>query len=269
MKFIDFKNQKIAYSVSKSEGTPIVFIHGFCEDSTMWEDFTSKWKKKYRIIKIDLPGHGESEILSEISIKDMGKAVMKVIKKLKVEKFILIGHSMGGYVSLEIAKKHSEQLLGLGLFHSHPFADSEEKKKGRYKSIEFINSHGHEFFAKKLIPQLFKTGFAGSHTHLLNKMVYRAGRFPAEGLKNALRAMAERKDNTKVLEKIECPVLMIIGKLDQTLDFETMVKQTTLPQLANVHILEKTGHMGMFSAERETQKIIANFVTYCLEKEEE
>ena len=266
MKFIDFKNQKIAYSTSKSEGTPIVFIHGFCEDSTMWEDFTSKREKKYQVIKVDLPGHGESEIAAEMSIKDMGKAVIKVIKKLKIEKFILIGHSMGGYVSLEIAKKHSDKLLGLGLFHSHPFADSEEKKKGRYKSIEFIKSHGHEFFAKKLIPQLFKIGFAGSHTHLLNKMVYRAGRFPVEGFINALQAMAERKDNTKVLEKIECPVLTIIGKLDQTLEFETMMKQTTLPQLADVHILEKTGHMGMFSAERETQKIVDNFAKFCIEK---
>lgn len=266
MKFIDFKNQKIAYSSSKSEGTPLIFLHGFCEDSTMWEDFTSKWKKKYQVIKIDLPGHGESEISEELSIKEMGKAVIKVIKKLKVEKFILIGHSMGGYVSLEIAKKHADKLLGLGLFHSHPFEDSEEKKKGRYKSIEFINTHGHMLFAKKLLPMLFKNGFQNSNSHLLNKMVFRASRFPTEGFKNALRAMAERKDNTKILKEINCPILMIIGKLDQTLGSKTMIKQTTLPTLTDVHVLEKVGHMGMFSAERETQRIVDSFVKFCTEE---
>lgn len=266
MKFIDYKDQKIAYSASKSDGIPVVFLHGFCEDSTMWEDFTGEWKKKYKVIKIDLPGHGESEIKSSFSIKEMGKVVMKVIKKLKVEKFILIGHSMGGYVSLEIAKKYEEKLIGLGLFHSHPYSDSKEKQVNRYKSIDFIDAHGHELFAKKLIPVLFKTGFSGSNTHLVNKMVFRASRFPAEGFKNALKAMAERKNNPEVLEQISVPLLIILGKLDTTLDFETMMKQTTLSALTDVHILENTGHMGMFSARKETQKIISNFIGFCEER---
>lgn len=263
MEFIEFQKQQIAFSDNKHKGTPVVFIHGYCEDQTMWEEFTEPFDPYYRIITIDLPGFGFSEIDGAVSIVEMADAVIAVLKHLKIKKYILIGHSMGGYVSLEIAKKESENLIGFSLFHSHPFEDAPEVKKKRLKAVKFIDEVGHEIYVKQLIPRLFKTDFHKSNHYLVGKLVYQASRGPREGLKNGQVAMANRVDNTKILKELNCPVQLIIGKLDETLAYPDMVKQVELPTKGSIHILEKVGHMGMFSAKRELQKIIQSFIEFC------
>ena len=263
MEFIEFQKQQIAFSDNKHKGTPVVFVHGYCEDQTMWDEFTEPFDPHYRIIKIDLPGFGLSEIKGAVSIEEMADAVIAVLKHLKVKKYILIGHSMGGYVSLEIAKKEPQKLLGFSLFHSHPFEDEPAVKKKRLKAVKFIDEVGHEIYVKQLIPRLFKTDFHKSNHYLVGKLVYQASRGPKEGLKNGQVAMANRVDNTEILKAIDCPVQLIIGKLDETLAYEEMVKQVELPKKGSIHILEKVGHMGMFSSKRELQKIVETFLEFC------
>ena len=128
MQAITFQNKKVAYH-SEGTGTPIVLLHGFCFDSRMWEEFTPLLSN-FQIIRIDLSGFGHSELQKESSIKGMADCVHAVLKHLKIKKCVLIGHSMGGYVSLEFAKKHGELLLGLCLFHSHPLQIPMKKKWG-------------------------------------------------------------------------------------------------------------------------------------------
>ncbi len=263
MEFVTYKKQKIAYYSNEVEGTAVVLIHGYTEDSTMWDEFVEPFEEDYHVVKVDLQGHGQSEIKDNGSIADMAAAVMKVVSKLKIKKFVLIGHSMGGYVSLEIAKNHSKNLLGLGLFHSHPFADSEATKKARMKAVEFIDTNGHELYCKQLIPRLFKVGYPNDNRFLIETLVFRASRFPAKGLKNGQIAMADREDRTEVLKNMPCPVLMIIGKLDTTLAYDEMVQQAAMPATGVVHIMEKTGHMGMFTATKKTQEMVVDFLEFC------
>ena len=178
MEFIEFQKQQIAFSDNKHEGIPVVFIHGYCEDQTMWDEFSEPFDIDYRLIKIDLPGFGLSEIKKSISIKEMADTVIAVLKHLKIKKYILIGHSMGGYVSLEIAKKEHQNLLGFCLFHSHPFEDSADVKKKRLKAVDFIEEIGQEIYVKQLIPRLFKPDFNKSNDYLVAKLVYQASRGP-------------------------------------------------------------------------------------------
>ena len=263
MEFIEFQNQKIAFSDNGQQGTSVVFIHGYCEDATMWSEFCEPFEEDFRLIKIDLPGFGKSEIKGKVSLVEMAEAVIAVLKHLEVKKYIYIGHSMGGYVGLELAKKAKDKLLGFGLFHSHPFADDEATKKKRHKSVDFIEQNGSALYAKQLIPLLFKKDFHKNNHFLIAKLVYQASKSPKEGLQNGQVAMAERVDNTDILKKLSCPVLMIIGKQEQTADYNLIVKQAEMPDLGVVHILEKAGHMGMFSAKKETQKIVENFLGFC------
>jgi len=263
MEFIEFQKQQVAFSDNKHKGTPVVFVHGYCEDQTMWDEFAEPFDLHYRIIKIDLPGFGLSEIKDAVSIKQMADTVIAVLKHLGVKKYILIGHSMGGYVSLEIAKKESKKLIGFSLFHSHPFEDEPDIKKKRLKAVDFIDEIGHELYVKQLLPRLFKKDFHKNHNHLIGKLVYQASRSPKEGLKNGQVAMANRVDNTQILKELNCPVQLIIGKLDETLAYEEMVKQVEMPKIGSIHILEKVGHMGMFSSKRELQKIVEGFLEFC------
>src|SRR5690606_32903791 len=89
-------------------------------------------------LRIDLPGFGNSDLMENLTIEKMAEAVNAVLEHLNMERCIMVGHSMGGYVSLAFAEQHADKLAGLCMFHSHPFADSEEKKEGRMKAIEFI-----------------------------------------------------------------------------------------------------------------------------------
>ncbi|MFK7932960.1 MAG: alpha/beta fold hydrolase [Saprospiraceae bacterium] len=264
MDFIKFKNKKIAYQTSGSrQGVPIILVHGFCEDSRVWNEFKPDLEEEHPVVCIDLPGFGASEVVDDISIADMAEAVHIVIKTLNLEQFIYIGHSMGGYVGAAFAKKYGEQLLGLVMFHSHPFADSEEKKVARQRVIDFIGRQGHVLYAKQLFPNLFAAGYARSNAFLMEKLTFRAISYPAAGIVNALQAMRNRPDNSSALTTLRCPVLFIIGEEDSVIDMENSIAQTHLPNIADIQVLPKVGHMGMFEARKKCSIIIRQFVPFC------
>lgn len=264
MKHITHRGRNISFD-SEGKGPAVVLLHGFCEDSRIWEDFKLDLTEEgYRVIVVDLPGFGQSEVIENITIEGMAEAVAAVLDHLNLDKVILIGHSMGGYVSLAFAEKHPERLTGLGLFHSQTMADSEEKKEARQKSIDFIRRQGSALYVKQTIPALFAPNFINSNTFLIEKLSFRASRSPAQGIITALEAMKNRPDRSEVLRQIRCPVLFIIGKLDNAVPWENSMAQTHLPLRADIHILEKVGHMGMFEATKQTQSIIRQFVQFCL-----
>jgi len=239
----------------------LVLLHGFCEDSRMWDDFLTLFPQR-KIVRIDLPGFGQSDLQENPSIEEMANVVKAVFDHLKIEKCVLIGHSMGGYVSLEFAKKYGEYLLGLGMFHSQPYADSEEKKITRNKSIDFIRRNGHIHYVKQVIPALFAYDFSKGYQFEVNKLLYNAIQNSSENIIAALEAMQNRVDNSVVLKQIDCPVLFVIGKQDQAIPLENSLNQTALPKIADIHILPSVGHMGMFEAKRKTAKIVKDFLLF-------
>lgn len=266
MKKITFQDTAIAYD-TVGKGPAVVLIHGFCEDSRMWEEFSLDLvEEKYKVITIDLPGFGQSSVWPNVSIADMAGAVHAVLQELKLDKVIMIGHSMGGYVSLAFAEKHPEYLIGMGMFHSHPYADSEEKKDGREKGIGFIERQGSALYVKQLIPALFAPDFVNSNAFLIEKLTFRASKYKAEGIIEGLKAMKNRPDRSPVLSTISCPVLFIVGKKDKAVPADKSMDQTHLPAISSIHILEKVGHMGMFEATKHTQLFVRKFIAFCLDR---
>ena len=261
MSEINFKEIKVNYS-SRGKGEAIVFLHGFCEDSSVWDDFISTFKSN-KIIRIDLPGFGSSEAMNNPSVELFADVVKSVLNHLEIKTCTLIGHSMGGYVSLAFAKKHAAHLNGLGIFRSYPYADSKEKKASRAKSIAFIKKNSHFHYIKQLFPNLFPPAFLSSNNFLVNKMIHRASSFSQAGIIGGLELMMNRPDNSEVLKNIKCPVLFIVGKEDEVIPFDKSMEQTALPDMAHIHVLKGVGHMGMFEATNETRKIIKFFVKFC------
>jgi pimeloyl-ACP methyl ester carboxylesterase len=265
-KFLQYNDRQIMYH-AEGKGFPVILVHGFCEDSNMWEEFKNDLlEEQYRVIRIDLPGFGQSDVIPDISITEMAKVVHAVANHLKISKPIFVGHSMGGYVGLAYAEQYPEQLSGLSLFHSHPFEDTEEKKNNRFKSIDFINRQGHVLFVKQLIPKLFTQQFVRSNAFLLEKMIFRATRYQTAGITSALAAMANRPDRAGVLSAITVPVQFIIGTEDSAIPRENSEAQIHLPQLADIQFLEKIAHMGMFEAQKKTQRLVRQFVQFCIQQ---
>lgn len=263
MRTINYYNHSVAYDV-RGKGIPLVFLHGFGENRQMWAEFTPHFED-YRVITIDFPGSGDADIM-EGSIARMAKIVNGVLLAEGIEKCIMIGHSMGGYVALAFAKLYEEKLLGYCLFHSQPNADSAEKKADRNKAVAFIQKHGHALYFKALIPKLFAPKFLSGNRHTVDKLTFYSSQMPSMGVIHQLKAMRDRPDNRAVLKNASVPVCFIIGKLDVAVPAENSLNQTFLPKTADIHILPKVGHMGMFEAEKKTVRILRNFIAFVLDK---
>jgi pimeloyl-ACP methyl ester carboxylesterase len=255
-------NSKVAYQ-KVGQGQILVLLHGFCEDSTMWADFVPLLSKKYTILTIDLSGFGHSDLLENTSITTMADATLAVLEFEKVNSCILIGHSMGGYVSLAVAQKKPQILLGLGLFHSHPYKDSSSKTHNRLKTIRFIERHGIAPFAGHFVRNLFPPPFVEDNKLFVEELIHKTSMHHSDAVLAASHAMIERDNRTDVLTNLACPALFIVGTLDNAIPVEHSLKQLSLPNISSVHILENVGHMGMFEAPVETLEIIVDFIEFC------
>jgi pimeloyl-ACP methyl ester carboxylesterase len=264
MESLPWRDGQLTYSQA-GKGTPVILVHGFCEDSYIWEDLRSDLlEENYRVICIDLPGFRRSTPQGD-RIEDYAAAVLAVAEELKLDPFVLLGHSMGGYTALAVAEQAPQRLLGLGLLHSHPYADPPEKQASRLKSVDFIERYGHEMYVKQLVPKLFAPRYAMSHRFLVDKLIFRAARYPLAGIANALRAMAARPDRSAVLSEMTCPVLFINGELDEAVPEDYRRDQLPLPALAQIHTFSKVAHMGLFEAAREVELAVRQFVAFCEE----
>src|SRR6056297_1337858 len=152
-------DKKISIHFSDSgQGTPVVLLHGFMENLMVWDDFAKELAASTRVIAIDLPGHGKTECFGETCTMDqMAKVVKAVLDHLSIEKCYLIGHSMGGYVTLAFAENHPERLWGFSLFHSVATPDTEEKKKARQQTINKINEDKKDEVILSHVPKTFAT----------------------------------------------------------------------------------------------------------------
>lgn len=245
-------------------GPVLVLIHGFCENKDLWKVFEKELLLNFRVIIPDLPGHGDSLVKTdEVSIEYLAKKVFDLLNFLEIKECVMVGHSLGGYVTLAFAERYPDMLKGFGLFHSTAFADPEEKKANRNRTIEFIEKNGMEPFADSFVAPLF---YHKNRPNLKDQisMMQNTCR---NTLKNAViaitKAMRDRKDRIEVLKGSKVPVLFIIGKEDNAVPLNKSLEQCYLPQKHEVLILEETSHMGMFEKTKECERLLVKFVKDC------
>lgn len=249
----------ISYRVT-GNGYPVLLVHGFGEEANVWDDMVSVLSKKYRLIIPDLPGSGNSELIADMSIEGMAETLQIILQAEKIKHCILIGHSMGGYITLAFADKYPDQLTGFGLFHSTAYADSPEKIATRRKGIAFIQEHGAFAFLKTATPNLFSPVTKEENPELVEKQIESLTGFTAESLVAYYEAMINRPDRTAVLKHSAVPVLFIIGNYDQAVSPDDGFKQAHLPEKSYIHLLSRSGHMGMLEETGESIRILESFL---------
>lgn len=263
IKQIRHNGKTISYR-TRGNGPLVVLLHGFGEDGSVWKGQFDLFPK-HQLIVPDLPGTGDSEAPDEMSMESLADAVKAVMDAEGGEKAVLIGHSMGGYITLAFAEKFPGALRAFGLFHSTAFADSEEKKETRRKGIRFIQEHGAAEFLKTATPNLYAPQSREAHPEWIAEHLAATHNFSPATLVSYYMAMINRPDRTAVLEESTVPVLFVMGRHDSAAPLQDVLKQCHLPRLSYIHILDEAGHMGMIEEETKTADLLSAFV-FTLEK---
>lgn len=258
-KTISYRDHSISYR-DTGKGRPIVLLHGLAEDGEIWKQQEAFLDDRYRLIIPDLPGSGSSELTDDVSMEAMADSVKAILDAEAIEETIMIGHSMGGYVTLAFAEKYGGMLKAFGLFHSTAYADSEERKAARKKSIEFIQAHGTLEYLKQATPGLFGDDYKKANAEVVYDIIQQYKTFNPLSIVAYLQAMMQRPDRTAVLKEFVKPVLFIIGKQDNAIPFDDSMKQCHLPTLSYIHILENAGHMGMVEEVEKSNSILETFL---------
>ncbi|MFH0867475.1 MAG: alpha/beta hydrolase [Bacteroidota bacterium] len=256
-----FNNAQIHYMVEgKLKQHTIVLLHGFTESLDIWDDFSAELSVDFKVICIDLPGHGKSECVSKAhSMELMADIVKSVLTEESVEECVMIGHSMGGYVALSFAEKYPAIIKGLGLFHSSAFPDTAEGKANRAKAIEAIEKN-HSGFIMSFIPDLFAEANRESLKNEIILMVEKAQMMTKEAIVAAQLGMMERGDKRNVLVNASFPVLFIAGKLDTRIPFEKVLEMIAIPKDSSTLLLHDIAHMGYMEARDKTLYAVKCFV---------
>ena len=240
-KHIFWKGHRIFYNLT-GNGSPVVLIHGFGEDGTIWNNQSAVLFQHHQLIIPDLPGSGRSDFIPNADIETYSDIIVELVKQESGSTPItLIGHSMGGYIALAFAEKNPSMLNGFGLVHSTAFADSEDKKQARLKSIDFIKNNGAAAFLETAIPGLFAPDFVQQHADQVMTLVEKGKHFTADSLVQYYEAMMSRPDRIEVLKNFDKPILFIIGGKDNAIPLESSLKQCHLPKQAHIDILPDCG----------------------------
>lgn len=245
---VQIRNIPLHYEVIGTSGRcpPVILLHGFTEDRQIWKGIVSALENKYRFILPDLPGSGSSpENPGLENIEDFAGAIDAVRTAEKADRIILIGHSMGGYISMAYADAFPQHLAVLGLFHSTSRADSPEKKLAREKNQDFIRRNGSTPFVRQSLPGLYSADFRQAQPEEVEKQLARYANFLPETLVHYLEIMKNRPDRTHILKICPVPVLFIGGDEDKVIPPAEVLELCHLPRISYFHLLPRTAHMGM------------------------
>ncbi len=249
------------YSKKQGSGNPIVLIHGFCETLEIWKPLVNKLALSNEIHTLDLPGFGSSPLpTGAFTLEDIAEIVYQWIIDNNLQNSIIIGHSLGGYITLALARNHHDTIKGFGLFHSSALADDEEKKSSRNKTIDFVKKRGVKVFAESFVTQLFYLKNRSRLKEEIGEVTKVAGNTSEETLVSYMEAMRDRPDNTEVLKSFEKPILFIAGDQDTSVPIEKSKAQFEFIKRPFIHVLNNVGHMGMYEDTAASFQAIRRFI---------
>ncbi len=260
----EFHNQKIGYQKTGT-GPAVILLHGFGEDRHIFKSTNATLEKKYCVLTPDLLGTGISafepnSIPPNFSIEYLADSIAALLRQENIAVCFMLGHSMGGYITMAFAKKYPQHLTGFGLLHSTASPDTLLKIENRKRSITFIEAHGAALFLATTIPNLFGTHAKENQYKIIDSLIHQSASFSASILVAYYHAMIERPDLTRILEATNLPVLFILGTEDIAVALDDTLPQTKMPKTAYLYVLENCGHMGMLEQPNSFNNAILDFL---------
>jgi pimeloyl-ACP methyl ester carboxylesterase len=251
----------LAYNDTGS-GLPIVFLHAFPLNRTMWAEQESALSSQFRVITIDLRGHGESDApLWHYSLDQAADDVRVLLDHLSITQALFVGLSMGSYIAFAFYRKYADRVKGMVLADTKAQADQPEGKAGRFQMAQIAYKQGPPAIADIMIPKLLSPATIQTRPEIVQQVRTMIEGNQMSGIVGDLMAMAERPDSVPLLSQITCPTQIIVGELDQATppaDAKLMAEQIPYARLA---IIPNAAHLANLEQPKEFTKIVAVFAS--------
>jgi pimeloyl-ACP methyl ester carboxylesterase len=246
MKKVKLNGLEIAYA-RHGKGTPLVLIHGYPLDHSIWTETAKLLENDFDLIQPDLRGFGESTTMDQqYGMNEIADDLAALLDLFGVDKALLAGHSMGGYVVLAFAKKFPERVLGLALVSSQIAADAPERKEGRYKTAADVEDKGVGIVAQAMTDKL---SASQSVRDVVRPLIERQSK---GGVVGALKAMAEREDMTALMPSFKFPVVLLHGDADELIPVDRAREVKAVLPSAQLVVLPAAGHLPMMEMPEKT-----------------
>lgn len=223
----------------------------------MWQDIIPVLAKKNRIIAVDILGHGNSDSIGYIHTMELQAEMLKALaNSLKLRKYAIIGHSLGGYIGLAFAELYPDNLRSLCLLNSTTFADNKERLANRERAINLVKKNK-DVFIKMAIPNLFAESSRNEFKKEIENIKQEALKTNQQGILNTIEGMKIRKDRTEILKKGRFKKILIIGQKDSLLNIQK-IKETFKNDVIKLKILSN-GHMSHLENKKELITFLSSF----------
>jgi 3-oxoadipate enol-lactonase len=260
MKKIKVNDVELAYR-DEGSGKPLVFLHAFPLNQTMWDEQVAEFASSHRVITFDWRGFGESGMSStQSSMPVFADDLAELLNLLEIENATICGLSMGGYAAFAFYRKYAERVNGLILCDTRATADNDEGKRGRYEMAELARIKGASAIGEKMIPKLIGETTLKNHPNVADRIRSMIEAAHPEGIAQALIGMAQRENSTDLLPQISCPTLIVVGaqdKLTPPPDAENLARSITASSL---DVINNAGHLSNLEQPASFNQAIGKFL---------
>jgi YbgC/YbaW family acyl-CoA thioester hydrolase len=243
----------------RGEGMPLLFVHGFPLDRTMWRHqfaTLARWKR----IAPDLRGVGEAAVESDGALSRYADDLVGVLDALGVRQAVVCGLSMGGYIAFELLRRYGDRVRAVVLCDTKAEADSEEGRRARDQLAELAEASGPEAVAERLLPKLLAASTLADQPEVVTQCREMARRYSVRGMVGALRAMRDRSDSTALLPTIAVPTLVIVGAEDQISPPPVAQAMAQAIPGARYAVIPGAGHLAPLEQPLATSRVLADFL---------
>lgn len=249
------------YFEGNSKNKSIIFLHGFPYDHTMWKSQIDELNEKYFCVTYDIRGLGESPVGDgQYTMESFVDDLETIINELKLEKPILCGLSMGGYIGLRALERFDEIFSAVILCDTRADADGNEGKLKRAAAIKRINTEGLAPFAKDFITNCFGDDYKQNNKDEFEKRIAKSSGFDPAGVKGSLLAMLSRNDTTEYLSNVKIPALIICGEHDALTPPAVMKTLAEKINGAEYVVIKNSGHMSPIENPEEVNIALRDFL---------
>lgn len=235
----------------------MVLLHGFALDQQIWED-VSPLLDDMPVHKPGFPGLSDTPMLQDCTMATLTDWLIAWLDERQIRQCVLAGHSMGGYVAMEMLARAPHRLKGVLLVHSHVYGDTPEKRQDRNKAIRFVEQHGTAVWVREFLPPLFSDHFLQAQPAITSRLFQRYHTIPTNVITAYLAAMRDRANRLEALQTT-LPVGFIMGELDKHAPLDKNLSQACLPDRAGVYLMQQVAHMGMYEQPQQMAAHIRDF----------